>query len=186
MVDLAEIQAAYYMVAATGVLVAAGYYILNIQNNKRNQELSLRALEQSAQAQKQAAETRQTQLFMQVFERYHETEFWNIYTTVMNKEWQNYDDWNRDRSDPTSLSMRLAVGTYFEGIGTLVHRGLLPAELVAEILGSVVIMWWDKQSEFYKEFRIRAGNPIYGQHIEYLYNEMKKLRPAGFSPRLKS
>jgi hypothetical protein len=30
MVDLAEIQAAYYMVAATGVLVAAGYYVLNM------------------------------------------------------------------------------------------------------------------------------------------------------------
>jgi hypothetical protein len=29
MVDLVEIQAAYYMVAATGVLVAALYYIYN-------------------------------------------------------------------------------------------------------------------------------------------------------------
>jgi hypothetical protein len=30
MVDLAEIQAAYYMVAATGVLVAAIYYVMNL------------------------------------------------------------------------------------------------------------------------------------------------------------
>jgi hypothetical protein len=31
MVDLSEIQAAYYMVAVTGVLVAAIYYVLNMR-----------------------------------------------------------------------------------------------------------------------------------------------------------
>jgi hypothetical protein len=30
LVDLAEIQAAYYMVAATGVIVAAIYYVMTI------------------------------------------------------------------------------------------------------------------------------------------------------------
>jgi hypothetical protein len=33
---LAEIQAAYYMVAATGVLVAAVFYILNLQTQRKN------------------------------------------------------------------------------------------------------------------------------------------------------
>jgi len=37
MVDLAEIQAAYYMVAATGFLVAAVFYILNLRISQRNQ-----------------------------------------------------------------------------------------------------------------------------------------------------
>ena len=41
MVDLAEIQAAYYMVAATGVLVAAVYYILNIRTTQRNMKQTL-------------------------------------------------------------------------------------------------------------------------------------------------
>ena len=36
MVDLAEIQAAYYMVAATGVLVAAIYYVYNMRAAERN------------------------------------------------------------------------------------------------------------------------------------------------------
>jgi hypothetical protein len=50
LVDLAEIQAAYYMVAATGVLVAAVFYVLNLRISRRNQELMLRAQEQSARA----------------------------------------------------------------------------------------------------------------------------------------
>jgi hypothetical protein len=36
MVTIEEIQAAYYMVAATGVLVAAAFYILNIRETMRN------------------------------------------------------------------------------------------------------------------------------------------------------
>jgi hypothetical protein len=55
MVDLGEIQAAYYMVAATGVLVAAAYYVLNIRTNRRNQELTLKA-------QQMTLETRQADI----------------------------------------------------------------------------------------------------------------------------
>ena len=45
MVDLAEIQAAYYMVAATGVLVAAIYYVYNMRISQKNSMLALKAQE---------------------------------------------------------------------------------------------------------------------------------------------
>ncbi len=41
MVELAEIQAAYYMVAATGVLVAAIYYVYNMRAAERNKKIQL-------------------------------------------------------------------------------------------------------------------------------------------------
>ena len=41
MVDLAEIQAVYYLVAATGVLVAAIYYISNMRISQRNMKNTL-------------------------------------------------------------------------------------------------------------------------------------------------
>ncbi|MDH5364755.1 MAG: hypothetical protein OEY99_02855 [Aigarchaeota archaeon] len=69
MVSFEEIQAAYYMVAATGVLVAAVFYVLNLRISRRNQELSLRALEQSAQAQQQTLETRQAQMFLSIYNK---------------------------------------------------------------------------------------------------------------------
>ena len=43
MVNLAEIQAAYYMVAATGVLVAAIYYLFSIRETKRNRRINTTA-----------------------------------------------------------------------------------------------------------------------------------------------
>jgi len=42
MVDLAEIQAAYYMVAATGVLMAAIYCTFNIRQSIPNRKAQLR------------------------------------------------------------------------------------------------------------------------------------------------
>jgi len=47
MVRFEEIQAAYYMVAATGVLVAAVFYILNLGMSQKNQELDLKAQQQT-------------------------------------------------------------------------------------------------------------------------------------------
>ena len=35
MVDMAQIQTAYYMVAATGVLVAAVYYVMTLRTTQR-------------------------------------------------------------------------------------------------------------------------------------------------------
>jgi len=41
LVDLAEIQATYYMVAATGVIIAAAYYIYNIRTSRKTHELQV-------------------------------------------------------------------------------------------------------------------------------------------------
>jgi hypothetical protein len=43
MVDLAEIQTAYYIVAATGVLVATFYYIMTLRSQQNNIKATPRA-----------------------------------------------------------------------------------------------------------------------------------------------
>ena len=50
MVDFQTIQEVYYMVAATGVLVAAIYYVVNLRNSRKTLELTLKAQQQSAEA----------------------------------------------------------------------------------------------------------------------------------------
>jgi len=41
MVSFEEIQTAYYMVAATGVLVAVIYYIINLRYNMKEKEMEI-------------------------------------------------------------------------------------------------------------------------------------------------
>ncbi len=188
MVDLSLLQSVSYIAGALGVCVAAIYYVMNLRISQRNQELMLKSQETSVKtqelalkSQQQAAETRQAQLFMQVFERYNK-EFWKNWVVVMNKEYESYDEWRSGRSDPDIASERLAIGTYFIGVGILIKRGLLAPEQIVDLLGGPVIMWWQSQGKYIKEFRIRANYPTYAEYAEYLYDEMIKLRPVGYSP----
>jgi hypothetical protein len=59
MVDLALLQSVSYIAGASGVCVAAIFYVLNLRISQKNQELMLQSQEQSAKAQQQTLETRQ-------------------------------------------------------------------------------------------------------------------------------
>jgi len=181
LVTIEEIQAAYYMVAATGVLVAAIYYMMNLRITQKNQELSLKTQELTLKTQQQNLETRQAQLFTQVYSRY-DREFWRDWLLGMSKDYKNYDEWDKDRRNIDTSSARLAVGTYMMGIGTLVKRGLLSAEIVSDLISGPVIMWWQKYSPFYAEYRVRANYPTYAADLEYLYSELMRLKPSEYAP----
>jgi len=175
LVDLALLQSVSYIAGALGVCVAAVYYVYNMGATRKTQELALKA-------QQQNLETRQAQLFMQVFNRY-DTEFWKQWLQGMSREYKDYDEWNRDRSDQNLSAARLNVTTYMMGIGTLVKRGLLSSDIVADLMGGPVIMWWQKFFDYYREYRVRANYPGYVEDLEYLYDELMKLHSAGYSPK---
>ncbi len=78
MVDLSEIQAAYYMVAATGVLVAAVFYIMNLREQRRNARLTL--------------ETRKIGLIDSLQKQLISEDGMRNYFELMNYEWRDYDD----------------------------------------------------------------------------------------------
>ena len=163
--------------AAIATVVGVRSYILS---NRRAEE----AKSKEQETRDRELETRQAQLFMQVFSKYHEEEFWKNYLIVMSREWKSYEDWKRDRSDLTLMSTKLSVGTYLEGVGVLVKRGLLSPGIVADILGSTVVRYWSKQAEYVREFRVRTSFPEYYEYVEYLYDEVMKLRPPGYAPKV--
>jgi hypothetical protein len=174
---MVDVQTIGVLVTAASVSVAAIYYMFTLRINMKNQELNLKS-------QQQADETRQAQLFMQVFSRYHEEEFWKAYQIVMSREWKSYDDWNKDRSDPDLFSTRTSVNTYLNGIGVLVKRGLLSLDLVADILGGPIVMLWNKEAEYIREFRVKTNYGLYLKDLEYLFEEIMRLRSAGFAPKV--
>jgi hypothetical protein len=60
MVELATLQAVSYIMGSLGVFVAAIYYVYNMRISQKNQELALKA-------QEQTLETRQAQLLMNLY-----------------------------------------------------------------------------------------------------------------------
>ena len=114
MVDLAEIQAAYYMVAATGVLVAAVYYVLNMRANSK---------------------ARQAQMFMGIYERFNTPESIDSSIRLLNLNVKDFDEFHRllneSNADGRSLNWYSA---YYEGLGVLVREKFIDIRLVSLLL----------------------------------------------------
>ena len=173
MVDLAEIQAVYYMVAATGVLVAAVYYILNLRVSQRNQELTLKALEQSAKAQQQTLETRQAQIFLNVNDRIQSQEFLSAWTKVIRTPWATWEEYSRLYHDDKEFrdAEQLVQGIY-ESLGVLVREGLLPIRMVALLMCGMTRLYWEKHIPVIDEGRRVTGSRRLYSENEYLYGEL--------------
>jgi hypothetical protein len=178
-----------WVAAAIGVCVAAVYYVLNLRISQRNQELTLKALEQSAQAQElslktqqQNLETRQAQLFMQLFDRWSGSEFalkygkaaYEIYPKCNN----NPEELNvflhqkiNEHFDPEVFAIYQQLTIFFDGVGVLVRKGLVDIDLVERIFYDRIIWYWEMikpRALFVRE----SFGPKHLEDLEWLYEEM--------------
>lgn len=165
MVDLAEIQAAYYMVAATGVLIAAIFYILNLRISQKNQELMLKA-------QQQTLDTRQAQMFMSIYNQSTTKEFNKALNKYMESQWSSWDDFRELWKNAEFREAFNVVGVYYEGLGVLVREGLLDVRMVALLICGMTRMYWEKLSPIVEEGRMVTGYSRFASESEYLYNSL--------------
>jgi hypothetical protein len=149
-----------------GLMVSIIYYASILRNANKTQLLQL--------------ETRQAQLFMQIYDKFVTKDFQNDCRILLRVwEWDDYDDYRNKYSSANNLeaSSRLAtVFHYFEGVGVLVEENLVDSKMVAKLLSANVIQIWEKFGPIFLEFRVKANLPRVYDKTELLYNEMKKLR----------
>jgi hypothetical protein len=146
-VTIEEIQAAYYMVAATGVLVAAFYYVYNIRNTTKTREL---------------------QVTMQVLSLFSNKDFWKEYKELMLKEWNSVDEYYDKFGKGMTSSI---VFPTFEEIGVLLKRKLIDVSVPWDLYGNATILAWEKYSPVLIDQRkISSDNALW---TEYLVNEVK-------------
>jgi hypothetical protein len=185
LVTIEEIQATYYMVAATGVLVAAAYYILNLRVSQRNQEISLKNQELSQKtqelmlkAQEQTLETRQVQLFMQYFNFWMSPGYLEKFVELLNQQWSDFDDYMEKYgygNNPSGFQAYATIENYYGGLGLLVRRGLVDPHLVHDLMDTDIINYWDKMRPILEGMRRDKKLATWGENSEYLYNVVSKI-----------
>ena len=182
MVDLAEVQTAYYMVAATGVIVAAIYYVYNMRISQRNSALALKAQEQNL-------ETRQTQLFMQVMDQMDQqwqADFWDL---LNNWQWEDFDDYMKKYGTLENPKF-INVFSTLEHIGILVNDGQLNPRRLYLWIGGFLISLWSKYEPVILGWRERYEKPpkgMFSEFVESLVLAMSNERRVDdFSARLES
>ena len=179
--DLAEIQAAYYMVAATGVLVAAGFYILNLQTQRKNMRMS--------------QETRQIQLLLDVGESIEETyRSIKLHVAMRDAKWENYEDYRRQIQDERNAELNTYRNIKFQRFhvsGLMVRDGLIVVATFVEYNSDSVVEIWRQYRDVILTTRKAYHLPTWLAGMEYLAEEVDRYRvkmgwgsktPDDFSP----
>ena len=146
------------------------YYITIMRNAQRTRELTLRA-------QEQAAETRQTQLFMNIISVYTSKEYRKDAVTLMSWEWSDIEDFDAKYGYLANIdnwALLNSTAQWLEGVGVLVKRGLIDPELVFDLLYGWIILFWEKFLPVFMDYREKMGPNVFAD-LELLYNEMTKL-----------
>lgn len=158
------------------VVIAAGTLVVGILNQI---DTSRRA----AKAAERELITRQAQFFLQIYDNFHREEFFDKFTDIITWKWKDYDDFISKygrQANPKAWYSLGSVGAFFEGIGVLVHRKIIDAELVGELMSRHVVFFWEKISSISYEMRRRLKSPV-DVYLEYLYNQMKPIADKQYS-----
>lgn len=169
MVDLfglIDLQTISIVSAAIGILVGVFNWIRKSSTEEKQRQTEI--------------ETRQAQLFMQLYDRRTDVESWRHWLEVCYQmKWENPEDFMQKYGpaiNPDAFAKWLTVGNYFVGVGVLVRRKLIELELVYDLMPNMAIGWWDKAGPIVKALRESFDRPEHMKDAEYLCDELRNIR----------
>ena len=128
-------------------------------------------------------ETRQAELFMNVYNRWNTTELQAAYGLArfdILPKIKDYEDWRQNysvRGGPQNLqqwlNLQLLV-TYFEELGTLVKKDLIDMDMVDDLFAGRIKWYWESGRILWQGARAGLQDPQLYDSSEFLYNEVKK------------
>jgi len=151
------------MVAATGVLVAAGYYVLNMRATQRNMKTTL--------------DTRQAQLYMAIYQDLTSTETIDKFIKILNMQFKDFDEYEKKYGsdiNPEFFTVRYSYVQKMNSLGWLVKQGLIDATWIYELYGWNIIWLYKKLDAVMEETERRYGVQA-SEWFRYLYGEMKRI-----------
>jgi len=139
------------IVAAIGVIAGVVFTVLELRNMTK---------------------ARQADLVLRLYTTFGSEEFQEGWTKFMRDDYKDYNDFvkkysprSRPAPEPTFL---------FEALGVLLKRNLIEIGLVDDLFTGPSKWFWEKLKPIAEDTRKQRNYPQYAEHIEYLYNEMKK------------
>jgi hypothetical protein len=133
-------------IASASIVIGVIYYGLQIRHQSR---------------------TRDTDMVIRLSSAFDNVEFTNAYTRIATTKSDSLKDFV-EKCSPQALFM---VGNYYERIGVLLHRKLIDAGLISDILNVEVM--WETMKPYVLYMRERYGSATF-EWFEYLYDEVKK------------
>jgi hypothetical protein len=156
---MVDIQTVSIVIASASVVAGVIYYAFQIRHQNR---------------------MRQTDFIVRLYSTYGSKEFHEILKEVHTLQFNDYGDFVKKHgpwlSKPGFAQTAIfVVSTYFQEIGTLLHRKIIDINFLYDIFGSTAIkLNWEKVKLIILGLREQFNDPRVFGWFEYLYNEMKK------------
>ena len=174
------VEITYQMVLSTiqtlSLVVGVIYYITIMRNSQKTRELTLESQELARKAQEQSLETRQAQMFMQIYnESHNDPLFIDAMLKVMELEIHTYEEWQKVRENEDDKKAIARVGMFYEGLGVLVKEGYVSIRLVALLSTGLTRRWWERiLKSWIEEGREKNNFKRWYSESEFLYDELMK------------
>ncbi len=170
MVSFQDVQTAYFIVAATGVLVAAAYYLLNMRYNMKAREMEVCQMITSQLTSEKGMQR---------------------YGTIMTMEWSDYEDFMKKYgySNNDMFAVWSSQFFLFEAMGILIKSGVVTGEKIYALGGYGCIKAWEKYREIIQGRRGISWGQDYMINFEYLAQELLKIKTrndASFKDKLET
>ena len=138
--------------------MAAFYYVMTLRAQQTNMKATL--------------ETRQAQMFMNIYQQTTSKDFTSAWNTFMSSQWENYREYRKLYQNKEFANASMILGMYWEGLGVLVKEGFLPIRLVALLITGMTRAFWEKLMPISADIKIKAGYVRWMSETEYLYDEL--------------
>jgi hypothetical protein len=164
------IESIPYVLTGIGIIISILYYTSVLRNANKTRELALNA-------QQQAVETRQAQLFMQIYQEMSSQEHYIRSNELLHMEWEDWDDYVRkygSDNNPEAYALRCSMWYRLNGVGLLVKAGLIDVERVFDLMSETILWQWEKWGDIIIMIREKYNNPGYMAGFEFIAEEMVK------------
>ena len=161
---LMDLQLISTVSASIGVLAGVINWIIRTRRAEKQRQTEI--------------ETRQAQLFMDIYGHFRDPEFQMAYRDIMGKwEWEDYDEYVEKYCQADDVGVKkLFFHRFYSGVAILVARGLIDTELANELVGGILTVVWEKYKPMIERRRIDLNMPFLWKDIEFLYNKFKPLK----------
>lgn len=171
-----DVQTVTVVIAGISVIIGVINSILASRRAEKNDQLML--------------ETRQAQLFTQIYDWWRSRDGVKAYANYRYKysrlvQQMGFEEFQKGYTlvgDEGNIETHADQGTllhFFEGIGVLVKKSLIDVELVEDLLSQRIIWFWEQilgpNIEYVRKI---TDDPTQYDSIEYLYHEMKREQQA--------
>jgi hypothetical protein len=157
---MVELSTLFGLIQTLAIIVGVIIALIELRNMRQTRQTEL--------------ETRQAQLFMQLYNRFSDQrKGLRVIEAMQDSKFENVDEFLELQENDENFRKVIEVrATFFEGIGVLVKEGLLDIRYVALMWATPTKMFWENIEPVIED--LRNGLPRLWSESEYLCKELIK------------